>query len=62
MKEQPGNEVPDQSPGSVAATVAALIVLAAVVVLFLLFKFNLFNGGSAPNVRSTMGIWFVVQA
>lgn len=31
-----------------------VLALAAVVVLFLLFKFNLFNGGQGPDVRTTM--------
>jgi hypothetical protein len=31
-----------------------VLVLVAVVILFLMFKFNLFNGGTAPNVRETL--------
>ena len=34
--------------------VAVLLVLVAVVVLFLLLKFNLFNGGTSPNVHDTL--------
>jgi predicted ABC-type sugar transport system permease subunit len=43
--------------------IVVLLALAAVVVLFLLFKFNLFNGGKAPSVKDTLGAgisWLVL--
>jgi hypothetical protein len=43
--------------------VVVALVLAGVVVLFLLFKFNFFNGGNSLDVRTTLpvqrtvGLW-----
>jgi hypothetical protein len=45
---------PEEAEGMLPIVVV-LLALAAVVVLFLLFKFNLFNGGQGPNVRDTLG-------
>ncbi len=44
---------PEETEG-ILPLIVVLLVLAAVVVLFVLFKFNLFNGGKAPNVKDTL--------
>ena len=44
---------PEVTPGAVAAIAMALLVLVGVVVLFLLLKFNLFQGGSSNDVRTS---------
>ena len=43
--------------GSTAALLVTLIVVVLIAVLFLLFKFNLFNGGTSVNVRTTLPAW-----
>jgi hypothetical protein len=40
--------------GTIAALLTALVVIAAIVVLFVLLKFNLFNGGTLKHVNTSM--------
>ena len=47
-------EPAEDGRGDTAALVATLIVLLAIVILFLLFKFNLFNGGTSIPTRATV--------
>jgi hypothetical protein len=49
------DEAPEDGRGDTAALAATLIVLAIIVFLFLLFKFNLFNGGASTETRTTIG-------
>ena len=46
--------LPEEGGGWVALAVALVLVL-AIVVLFVLFKFNWFNGGSPSNTHETLG-------
>ena len=41
--------------GTIAALLAALVVIAAIVVLFVLLKFNFFNGGTVNHVYTSTG-------
>ena len=50
------DELPTQEEGAIPAILLVLVVLAAVVALFLLLKFNLFNGGTSNNVRTTLPV------
>jgi hypothetical protein len=50
------DETHPEATEGILPIVVVLLALAAVVVLFLLFKFNLFNGGKAPNVRDTLPV------
>lgn len=49
------DEAPDDGRGDMAALAAVLIVLSLIVFLFLLFKFNLFNGGTPIETRTMIG-------
>jgi hypothetical protein len=44
----------DENARGAPAIIFTVIVLIAIVALFLLFKFNLFNGGATNNVHSSM--------
>lgn len=47
------DDEPEVTPGAVAAMTMAVLVLAGVVLLFVLLKFNLFQGGSSNEVRTS---------
>jgi hypothetical protein len=53
MHERRDDDAKQEGAGAIAATVMALAVLVAIIVLFLLLKFNLFNGGKPANLPTT---------
>ena len=53
MAEQGTSDGPADDEGSLPAILATLVVLILIVGLFLLLKFNLFEGGTSVNVRTT---------
>jgi len=53
VTEQRTRDGPSDDEGSLPAILATLVVLILIVGLFLLLKFNLFQGGTSVNVRTT---------
>jgi len=47
------DDEPEVTPGAVAAMAMAVLVLAGVVLLFVILKFNLFQGGSSNDLRTS---------
>ena len=56
MREQQRDEAATEGVGAIAATVMAIVILIAIVVLFVVFKFNLFDGTTANDVHGSLPI------
>lgn len=57
MPDRASDHESEADQGGLPAILAAILVFVLIVVLFLLFKFNLFNGGHSVNVRTTAPTW-----
>ena len=54
MREQQRDEAGTEGLGAIAATAMAIVILIAIVVLFVVFKFNLFDGTTANDVHGSL--------
>lgn len=54
MQSSDGDQ--ETGAGTIAALLAALVVIAAIVVLFVLLKFNFFHGGTGNHAYTSMAV------